>query len=146
MAEDRTPDTGTTGASPTGRSTTDETEERTLDARPAGATGTGAAPTAAGATRHADDDAPWSVPAGTAAATGTSGTAPLTTPEIARGVRVGTVVWGLVVVAVGVLLAAVAAGVVFDVQLAVITTVALAGVALVVGSLVSAGRRRDRSA
>jgi hypothetical protein len=140
MAEDRTPDTGTAGAS-----TTDETEELTMDERPAGATGTGTAPTAAGSTRHADDDAPWSVPAGTTGTTGATGATP-TTPEVARGVRVGTVVWGLVVVVAGVLLAAAAAGVVFDVQLAVIATVALAGVALVVGSLVSAGRRRDRSA
>lgn len=132
-----------------------ETEELTMDQRPPGANGPESTPTTtapsasstssmSSATRHADDDAPWSVPAGTSS--GTPGTAPATTtarPEIARGVRVGTIVWGLVVIVAGALLAAAAAGVVFDVQLAVIVTVALAGIALVVGSVVSAGRRRD---
>lgn len=58
-------------------------------------------------------------------------------------VRVGTTVWGLVVVAVGLGLIAIAAGAVFDVQLATIGLIAAAGVALLVGSLLTAtGRRR----
>jgi hypothetical protein len=57
--------------------------------------------------------------------------------------RVGTTVWGLVVVAVGLGLIAIAAGAVFDVQLATIVLIAAAGVALLVGSLLTAtGRRR----
>ena len=60
-----------------------------------------------------------------------------------RGVRVGIVVWGLVIAAVGVGLLASASGLVFDVELALIGLVAAAGVALLVGSLVS-GRRRRR--
>ena len=58
--------------------------------------------------------------------------------------RVGTVVWGLVLAALGVGLLAIAAGAVFDVELAVITLVAVAGVALLVGSVVTGRRRRSR--
>jgi hypothetical protein len=87
---------------------------------------------------------------GTASGTGADTAAPAATgtwtatvvPE-RRGVRVGTVVWGLVLAAIGVGLLAWASGVVFDVQLAVILLVAAAGVALLVGSLWS-GRRRSR--
>lgn len=139
MAEDRRPDDA-----PVTDTSTHETEELTMDERPTSATRPEVdTPTAsgstAGSTRHTDDDAPWSVPAGAAPAVTAT-----TQPEVARGVRVGTVVWGLVVIVAGGLLAAAAAGVVFDVQLAVIVTVALAGVALVLGSLVSASRRRDQ--
>lgn len=63
-------------------------------------------------------------------------------PTPARGVRVGTVVWGLVLAAIGVGLIAFASGVSFDVELAVILLVAAAGVALLVGSLATATRRR----
>lgn len=141
MAEDRRPDDA-----PLTDTRTHETEELTMDERPTDATRPeGGAPTTSGSTsgttRHVDDDAPWSVPAGATPAV----TAPAQ-PEVARGVRIGTVVWGLVVIVAGGLLAAAAAGVVFDVQLAVIVTVAFAGVALVVGSLVSASRRRERGA
>ena len=62
----------------------------------------------------------------------------------ARGVRVGTVVWGLVIAAIGVGLLAFASGVVFDVELALIGLVAAAGVALLAGSLVTGMRRRGR--
>lgn len=61
-----------------------------------------------------------------------------------RGVRVGTVVWGLVIAAVGVGLLAYASGVVFDVQLALIILIAAAGLALLAGSLMSGMRRRGR--
>lgn len=65
--------------------------------------------------------------------------APAASPD--RRPRVGTVVWGLVVVAVALGLMALGNGLVFDVQLAVILLVAGAGVALLVGSLVGARRR-----
>ncbi|MDT0165678.1 hypothetical protein Q9R32_08925 [Actinotalea sp. AC32] len=99
-------------------------------------------------TGSSDDTAPWAVDATATDHTDDTGssTAPAATPAPERGVRVGTVVWGLVVAAVGVGLAALAAGVVFDVQLAFIALVALAGVGLVVGSVVSAGRRRSNGA
>lgn len=58
-----------------------------------------------------------------------------------RGVRVGTVVWGLVVTAVAVGLLALANGATFDVQLATIVVIAGAGVALLVGSLLGTRRR-----
>ncbi|WP_372595392.1 hypothetical protein [Actinotalea sp.] len=81
----------------------------------------------------------------TPATTVPAATTPAATGAGAPGrwpVRVGTVVWGLVVMVVGVGLLALAAGAVFDVELAVIALVAAAGVALLAGSLVSAGRRR----
>ncbi|WP_454049617.1 hypothetical protein [Cellulomonas sp. Marseille-Q8402] len=61
-----------------------------------------------------------------------------------RGPRSGTVVWGLVVAVFGVGILAVAAGVRIDVQLALIVLLAAAGVALLVGSLLTAARRRSR--
>ncbi|EYR62676.1 hypothetical protein N866_06285 [Actinotalea ferrariae CF5-4] len=142
---------GADGPGPTSTTprTTDHHEELTMDqgttgtTRPEGATTstgrTTTTSTSTGTPRH--DDAPWSVPA---AAAPSGATALPTTRPIARGVRVGTVVWGVVVIVAGAMLAAAAAGLVLDVQLAVIATVALAGVGLVVGSLVSAGRRRTR--
>ncbi|MDO8105633.1 hypothetical protein Q6348_00285 [Isoptericola sp. b441] len=71
-------------------------------------------------------------------------TAPMTTPRGPaenRGIRVGTVVWGLVVIAVALGLLAIGNGLVFDVQLAVILLVAGAGLAVLVGSLLGARRR-----
>lgn len=68
--------------------------------------------------------------------------APAPAPHQDRGPRVGTVVWGLVVAAIGVGLLAVALGVVFDVELAFIVLVAAAGVLLLVGSVFGARRRR----
>ena len=59
-----------------------------------------------------------------------------------RRVRVGTIVWGLVLAAIGAGLLASALGVVFDVELAFIVLVAAAGVLLLVGSLASSRRRR----
>lgn len=66
------------------------------------------------------------------------GTAPAPRPS---GVRVGTVVWGLVLAALGVGLLAFVSGIDFDVELAVIALVAAAGLALLVGSVVTARRR-----
>lgn len=65
--------------------------------------------------------------------------APTTTPA-ETGPRVTTIVWGLVIAAIGAGLLAVALGVTFDLELAVIVLIAAAGLALVGGSLVR-GRR-----
>ncbi|GHH72461.1 hypothetical protein [Promicromonospora soli] len=59
-----------------------------------------------------------------------------------RGPRVGTAVWGLIVIAVGLGILAVSAGVVFDLGVALIVLLGAAGAILVVGSVVSSLRRR----
>jgi hypothetical protein len=59
-----------------------------------------------------------------------------------RGPRVGTAVWGLIVIAVGLGILAVSAGVMFDVGAALILLLGAAGVILVVGSVISSIRRR----
>ena len=60
----------------------------------------------------------------------------------ARGMRVGTMVWGLVLAALGAGVLAWALGVSFDVELAFIVLVAAAGVLLLAGSLATIWRRR----
>ena len=65
-------------------------------------------------------------------------------PEPPRTLRVGTVVWGLVVMAVGVGLLSVAWGAHLDTELAFIVLLGAAGVALLVGSLVGMRRSRHR--
>lgn len=64
-------------------------------------------------------------------------------PSDDRHVRVGTVVWGLVLAAIGAGLLAASLGVHFDVELAFIVLVAAAGVLLLVGSVASSRRRRS---
>jgi hypothetical protein len=64
------------------------------------------------------------------------------TKAAARRPRVGTAVWGLIVIAVGLGILAVSAGVMFDVGVALILLLGAAGVILVVGSVVSSIRRR----
>lgn len=59
-----------------------------------------------------------------------------------RGMRVGTMVWGLVLAAIGAGVLAWALGVSFDVELAFIILVAAAGVLLLVGSVATTLRRR----
>lgn len=77
---------------------------------------------------------------------GTSGPEePTTAHPGRRGVRVATVVWGLVVAALGVGLLAWALGVTFDVELAFIALLAAAGVLLLVGSVATTRRRRNGS-
>ncbi|WNB86070.1 hypothetical protein [Cellulomonas sp. ATA003] len=72
--------------------------------------------------------------------------APDGAPDGDRGprpsLRVGTVVWGLVIAIIGAGLIAIASGARFDVELAFIGLLALAGIALVVGSVVTGARRR----
>ncbi|HWS57996.1 MAG TPA: hypothetical protein VN257_05610 [Actinotalea sp.] len=113
--------------------TTDPTEPRTSGAEstPATAAGTAGTPaTAAGA-------------AGTIPIPPTADE-PRAAPDPRPRLRVGTVVWGLVVAAVGVGLIALASGVTFDVELAVIVLVAATGLTLLVGSLATSLRRRER--
>ena len=76
-----------------------------------------------------------------------AGTEPGTDPAVPAGgrrpvARVGTVVWGLVLTVIGAGVIAAAAGVQFDVELVAITLLALAGVALLAGSIVTSIRRR----
>ncbi|MFI2362272.1 hypothetical protein [Promicromonospora sp. NPDC019610] len=67
---------------------------------------------------------------------------PAQTAAPKRGPRVGTAVWGLIVIAVGLGILAVAAGVVFDLGAALIVLLGAAGVILVAGSVISSVRRR----
>lgn len=68
---------------------------------------------------------------------------PVVTPERAprRAVRIGTVVWGLVVAAVGAGVLAVVAGYRVDVQLAAIVLLIVGGLGLILGPLVQGARR-----
>lgn len=79
-------------------------------------------------------------PAATAPAAPT--TAPVVAARPQRGMRVGTMVWGLVLAAIGAGVLAWALGVSFDVELAFIVLVAAAGVLLLVGSVATTWRRR----
>jgi len=72
------------------------------------------------------------------------GAAPGAPAEHRPSLRVGTVVWGLVLAAIGVGVIAWAGGASIDLQLATIVLLAAAGVALLVGSLVSGDRRSRR--
>ncbi|MBO3083633.1 hypothetical protein [Cellulomonas fengjieae] len=63
---------------------------------------------------------------------------------VRRRLRVGTVVWGLVIAAIGVGMLAWAGGFTIDVQLAMIVLLAAAGTALLLGSLLSGARQARR--
>jgi len=58
--------------------------------------------------------------------------------------RVGTVVWGLVLAVIGAGIIAVAAGARFDLQLAFIGLLALGGIGLLAGSIATGVRHRNR--
>lgn len=58
-----------------------------------------------------------------------------------QSIRLGTIVWGAILVAIAVGIIAVAAGASIDVELAVIVGFAAAGVALVVGSIAVSVRK-----
>ncbi|WP_250445174.1 hypothetical protein [Actinotalea sp. C106] len=127
-----------------------DTTPRTADDSTARETDTETFPAAAAATDEAGGAESTTEHPPTAADTdpvtaGTTvpATAPSTKPDRPT-LRVGTVVWGLVLAAIGVGLLAIAAGAVFDVELAVISLVAVAGVGLLVGSVVDGRRRRSR--
>jgi hypothetical protein len=70
---------------------------------------------------------------------------PLPAPPVSTTPRTGTIVWGLVILAVGLALAAVAAGARFDVGLGLIWLLGGAGLVLVVASVVGGVRRRNRA-
>jgi hypothetical protein len=95
--------------------------------------------------------ASWSAgPTGPAAPTWTAAPPPPVQPAqpapepapVSREPRTGTVVWGLVVAVCGIGILAMAAGARIDVQLAFIILLAGAGAALLLGSVISAARRR----
>lgn len=92
--------------------------------------------------RPAPADVPSSSPDPFVAEVAPSEPAPVDPPR--RRLRVGTVVWGLVIAAIGVGLLAWAAGVEIDLQLAMIVLLAVAGTALLVGSIVSGARNARR--
>lgn len=82
-------------------------------------------------------------PTGTAPAPTATPAAPVGAPTgDARHLRIGTIVWGLMIAVIGVGLLAFALGVAFDVELASIIVVATAGVLLLVGSVATARGRR----
>lgn len=81
----------------------------------------------------------------TAGATGTDDAPVTVTRDHRPGVRVGTIVWGLILGLLGVGVLLVSAGYVIDVQLAAIVLLIAAGLGLILGPLVQ-GLRRGRSA
>lgn len=95
-------------------------------------------------TSHLDNDTAVPAP-GTSSAPGVDSTAPAAPAPAATSrppARMSTVVWGLIILVVGVGVVARALGADFDNQLALIVLLAAAGVALVATSIVSAVRRR----
>lgn len=60
-----------------------------------------------------------------------------------RSVRVGTMVWGLVLAAVGAAILAFALGFAFDPELALIVVITAAGALLLIGSIATTRRHRD---
>ncbi|PZR54930.1 hypothetical protein DNL40_00580 [Xylanimonas oleitrophica] len=79
---------------------------------------------------------------------GQTGWAPAATPPaplVRTTPRTGTIVWGFIVLAVGLGVLAVAAGARIDVGLATILLLAVAGAVLVVASVVSGIRRRNHA-
>ncbi len=79
------------------------------------------------------------------AAYGTAGpvpAAPPAEPAPRARLRVATVVWGLVITAIGVMVLATASGVSFDLGLVMIGLIGFAGIALLIGSIASGIRHR----
>jgi hypothetical protein len=68
---------------------------------------------------------------------------PASTPT-SRGIRVGTLVWGMVLAAVGVGVLALSAGYTLDVELAMIVLLGAAGAVMLVGSILKGRRRPGR--
>ncbi|HEX5333830.1 MAG TPA: hypothetical protein VFW79_14415 [Cellulomonas sp.] len=67
---------------------------------------------------------------------------PAASPAERPRLRVSTAVWGLVIAAIGVGVVALASGAVFDLQLASIALLAVAGAAMLAGSIAAAVRHR----
>lgn len=97
-------------------------------------------------------DEPLGTPAGAPAGTpglfpdvtptSTPADAPVISPAERPRLRVSTAVWGLVIAAIGVGVVALASGAVFDLQLALIALLAVAGAAMLGGSIAAAVRHR----
>ncbi|WP_265520708.1 hypothetical protein [Oerskovia flava] len=87
----------------------------------------------------ADDE-----PVGTDTSTGDDGATAHTATKAPSTLRVGTVVWGFVVVAIGIGVLAISFGAQIDVELAAISLLGLAGVSLLVGAVVAGARRNRR--
>lgn len=67
------------------------------------------------------------------------------TPAPLREARVGTVVWGLVLIAIAAGVVAIAQGFTIDAELALIIGLGAAGLLLLAGSLATGARRRRRA-
>ncbi len=89
---------------------------------------------------HATDPVPSADPSGH----GTGGPLPAVSAEPAprARLRVGTVVWGLVITAIGIMVLATASGASFDLGLVMIGLIGFAGIALLIGSIASGIRHR----
>ena len=68
--------------------------------------------------------------------------APPVGPAPRARLRVATVVWGLVITAIGIMVLATASGVSFDLGLVMIGLIGFAGIALLIGSIASGIRHR----
>ncbi|MHB1489933.1 hypothetical protein GALL_306260 [mine drainage metagenome] len=91
------------------------------------------------------DDAPDSAAGSTDSPLGTTtGPVPAAPAEPAprARLRVATVVWGLVITAIGIMVLATASGVSFDLGLVMIGLIGFAGIALLIGSIASGIRHR----
>ena len=99
---------------------------------------------ASGSTRTPPDSLP-SAAGSPLSATGTPTSAAGPPAKPARPtLRVGTVVWGLILALIGAGIIAVAAGARFDLQLAFIGLLALGGIGLLAGSIATSARHRNR--
>lgn len=139
MATDRGPD-----RSPDTPDTPDQTDDRPTEPLTSAPDDPGAqedtvTPTDTGPTRATETTDAGPTPAASPGTPAATATAPAPAP---RGMRVGTIVWGLVLAAIGAGVLAWAIGVSFDVELAFIVLIAAAGVLLLVGSLATMVRRR----
>ncbi|GEA86210.1 hypothetical protein [Cellulomonas cellasea] len=131
---EKIPTTPAAGTAP-GRTAADPTEA----SRTEPGTATAAYPVASSDPLSAFDR-PEPAPSAPTADTPAPEAEPQREPAVRRGVRVGTFVWGLVIVAVGIGVLALSAGYELDVELALIVLLGVAGAAMLVGSLLK-GRR-----
>jgi hypothetical protein len=113
-------------------------DDTTPIARPTDATSPVAGPT--DATARLDDPALGTPVAGSPHGTAEPTSAPEPAPARHGGLRVGTVVWGLVLALVGIGVTAIGAGASLDVQAAIIVLLVVAGTALLAGAVVTARR------
>jgi len=120
-------------------------QDAPVDPEPAAASVPAPAPAPAAATPApaVDPAAQWNTTAQQKANLAPSSTVPGEDPRN-RGLRVGTVVWGFIIVAVGAGILALALGATYDLDVALIALLSVAGLVLVVGSIVSSSRRSAR--